>query len=116
MIKKEVGILGESVRLISQPKIWVGKVNTDEKIILEALKEIERKGINLNHPTSREKRAIADILKKKGIVSIPSHKTIERILMDFELAGVVVSRLDISGKGKKLYALNPKLAKFIDSI
>ena len=95
--------------------IWVGKVDLSKEKFDEAFNEILNKGINLENPTSREKRIIADILKRKGIVSIPSHKTIERILENFEKIGVVVSRPDVGGKGKKLYSLNPILAKFMNS-
>ena len=108
----------KAIYVLSRPAlkhIWVGKVNFSKKTINEALDEINDKGINLENPTSREKRIVADILKRKGIVSIPSHKTIERILENFEKMGVVVSRPDVRGKGKKLYSLNPRLAKFVDS-
>jgi len=61
----------------------------------------------------RDKRKVADLLRKYGIANIPAYSTIERILTELEAAGLVISRLDSGGKGKKLYAINPKILKFL---
>jgi len=49
-------------------------------------------------------------LKKEDIAAIPDYRTIEKILKEFEVAGIVISRDEV-GKAKKAYAINPLIAK-----
>ncbi|KUJ94014.1 MAG: hypothetical protein XD40_0835 [Archaeoglobus fulgidus] len=118
VLRSEYDFLTRKSRSIPPlPSLWVGDYDLSEENVREFFKEIRKKGLDIDNPrslTSREMRVIADILKKKGIVSIPSHKMVERILKDFESLGVVISRPDRSGKGKTLYAINPRLAKFLE--
>jgi len=79
--------------------------------IYEKLKEMEI--LKNGKMLERDKRKVAELLKKHRIANIPAYSTIERILTELEAAGLVISRLDSGGKGKKLYAINPKILKFL---
>ena len=91
---------------------WVGEVDSDEELILKAIEELEKIGVwKKGVIKDRDKRKVAEVINRCKIARIPSFKTIERILENLELSGIVISREDVKGKGKRLFALNPLLLR-----
>ena len=115
LIAKKDKIVSELVIIESQkPKMeyWVGEFEDVPELFIKVYKELREKNILKNGKIlERNKRIVAELINKYGIARIPSYKTIERILIELEAGGFVVSRPDSGGKGKKLYAINPKLLK-----
>jgi len=87
-------------------KYWRSEFHfpTNEKEVLNFWRQ------NKDLPRSKEYELIAKFLKKEGIANIPNHRTIERILKELEMAGIVVSRDEV-GKAKKVYFVNPIILK-----
>ena len=83
-------------------KYWRGEFHypLNEKEVLKAL------GKNVQPTTQKQFEEDAKILKKYGIANIPDYRTIERILRELELMGVVISREEV-GKAKRVYFINP---------
>ncbi len=75
----------------------------------ELEEHMEKEGLSPYTITEADKRKVASLLKKIGIVSIPAYSTIERILNELEASGLVISRQGTGGK--KLYAINPLILK-----
>ena len=48
-------------------------------------------------------------LKRQGMAKIPDYKTIQKILYELTATSLVVSRSEVGGKAKTLYAINPKI-------
>ncbi|AGK60974.1 hypothetical protein Asulf_00970 [Archaeoglobus sulfaticallidus PM70-1] len=95
-----------------RPFIWKDIINLhsfhDGEVVKE-LKSLTKK------PISKHINDYIKFLKKYDIAKIPDYRTIERILKEFEVSGIVISRIEV-GKAKKVYALNPLLRKKISMI
>jgi len=61
---------------------------------------------NRNLPPQKRFEEDAKLLKRFGVADIPDYRTIERILREMELMGIVISRDEV-GKAKKVYFVNP---------
>ncbi|RLI76204.1 hypothetical protein DRO97_01370 [Archaeoglobales archaeon] len=95
-------------------QFWDGDYNDIPDLFISIYNELKDMGILKNYNVlERDKKKVASLLKKYGIANIPTNSTIERVLREFEASGLVISRSDTGGKGKKLYALNPKILRFL---
>jgi len=96
-------------------EVWEGDFEDLPEQFTKIYEELKRREILKNKKIlERDKRIVAELINKYGIAKIPSYKTIERILIELEAGGFVISRLDSGGRGKKLYAINPKLLKKVE--
>ena len=96
-------------------EFWEGEFEDIPELFIKVYEELKQRKILKNGKIlERDKRVVAELINKHGIARIPSYKTIERILTGLEAGGLVVSRPDSGGRGKKLYAINPKLLKKLE--
>ncbi|ADB58662.1 hypothetical protein [Archaeoglobus profundus] len=96
-------------------EFWEGEFEDIPELFIKVYEELKQRKILKNGKIlERDKRVVAELINKHGIARIPSYKTIERILTELEAGGLVVSRPDSGGRGKKLYAINPKLLKKLE--
>jgi len=92
-------------------KYWEGEYEKNP----EKFKQIYYETRNISQMSEKRKH-IARLLKKYGLAEIPAFATIEKILHEFVAMGLVLSREEIVGRGKKLYVINPRIIDKLSEI
>lgn len=92
-----------------EPLYWEGDYEFSPNTFSELGFELRKMEKAQNLPKYKVRTKIAGLLKKYGIVDIPSFNSINKILFEFEAQGLILSRDEVVGRGKKLYVINPKL-------
>jgi|GEM_PF-4697521 hypothetical protein len=88
----------------SKLRFWEGRYDLDLKT-LELIKE----EISEIKPRYKKIRKLGELLKKHSVADIPAFATIEKVLNEFAAMGLVLSRNEVVGRGKKLYVINPRI-------